>query len=102
MTEKQIYDGCALVLANAFRTLLHLQRERLAAKKQAEIDEESCRDFWLQLTGPGQYFYKQRRNGGEPVRRCMWVHEDLWRIFIGYGRSYSRTDLPGFFLLDIR
>jgi len=54
------------------------------------------------LTGKkGLLVRKQRRIGGKPVRRAMWVDEEMWRLMVHTHKNENRKDVSGLFLLDI-
>lgn len=101
LTEQDIEQRAARSIAIAFKTFLLQRRARRAMEKQQLLDRDHLKEFWTRMTGTGIPFLKQRRSGGRPVRRVMWVDEELWRLLVGTSRSYHRKDLPGLFLLDI-
>lgn len=68
----------------------------------SKLDLDHLRDFWNILTGKkGLPVYKQRRIGGKPVKRVVWVDEEMWRLMVHTSKNDSRKDVSGLFLLDI-
>jgi len=101
MTNEQIEQHFARIISHSMKRFLLWRRAKRASEKQSILDRDHLREFWNTLTGHGLVFLKQRRSGGRPVRRVMWIDEELWRLLIGTTRSYHRKDLSGLFLLDV-
>mmetsp|Transcript_2457 Transcript_2457/g.3315 ORF Transcript_2457/g.3315 Transcript_2457/m.3315 type:complete len:584 (-) Transcript_2457:161-1912(-) len=102
MKETEIEAWASKILASGFRAMIKNQRAKRAAIHQQQMDLSHLRDFWNILTSvKGLPVFKQKRTGGKPVKRFMWVDEEMWRLMCHTTRSMSRKDVSGLFLLDI-